>query len=40
MEKVEQNSNLNNIAFYLLMSILGSSVLVALGYLFYTILFG
>ncbi len=39
MEKVEQNSSLNNLAFYLLISILGFSVLVALGYLFYEILF-
>ncbi|MCX6169398.1 MAG: hypothetical protein NTX65_08660 [Ignavibacteriales bacterium] len=39
MEIVDQKKTLNNVAFYLLMSILGFSVLVAVGYLFYAILF-
>jgi hypothetical protein len=39
METVEKKGTLNNFGFYLLMSILGFSVLVALGYLFYAILF-
>ena len=40
METATQNQKLNNIAFYLLMSILTFSVLTAVGYLFYSILFG
>ena len=40
METVDQKKSLNNIAFYFLMSILGFSVLVAVGYLFYSIFFG
>ncbi|MFA7227797.1 MAG: hypothetical protein WC061_02080 [Melioribacteraceae bacterium] len=40
MEKVEQKSGLNNIAFYVLMTILGLSVVTAVGYLFYSLIFG
>lgn len=40
METVDQKKTLNNIAFYLLMAILSFTVLTAVGYLFYSILFG
>ncbi len=40
MEKVEKGSGLNNFAFYLLMGILGFTVLTAVGYLFYSVFFG
>ncbi len=41
MEAVKQEKNkINDFAFYLLMSILGSSVLVVIGFLVYEIIFG
>ena len=38
--KKEAGSKLNDIAFYTLMTILGSSVLYILGFLFYDMIFG
>ena len=40
MEETKDKNTINNIAFYGLMIILGTSVLYILGYLFYEMLFG
>jgi len=40
MESPEQKSKINNISFYVLMTLLGLSVALSLGYLVYAILFG
>ncbi len=40
MESKPQNTKMNNIAFYFLMSILGLTVLASVGFLFYSIFFG
>jgi len=36
----EENKKINNVAFYLLMSILGFSIIMTVGFLFYSIIFG
>ncbi len=40
MENTNQNKRINDFAFYLLMFILGASVLTIFGYLLYSIIFG
>ncbi|MDQ7816329.1 MAG: hypothetical protein RDU14_04840 [Melioribacteraceae bacterium] len=40
MESPEQKGKINNISFYVLMTLLGLSVALSLGYLVYAILFG
>jgi len=40
MEAVPHNKKLNDIAFYTLMSILGFTILITLGFLLYSVFFG
>jgi len=40
MESTHEKNVLNNIPFYLLMTLLGLSVALSVGYLFYALLFG